>query len=215
MALANYTFICDQVLVGASITATSPIEGIGSFDVSLNANASGDWVLGYNAGLVKHCVDVKVLFQERSTQSSFYGLGIFVQSQGALGLTTNAYTGTLATGESASPLALQLAKGLITGQPANVTTTVTSPAHNTTAALGLRAEYNSTTGNVLVTVSYDPGPITTPVTSSYAFPGLVPLLAYNDTLSPYVTGVSFGLCGHISTGAPAQQLFDVLSVDTD
>lgn len=220
MALADFTFQTTNSSAAAAISGTSPLNGIGSADITVNANDSGDWVLGYTAGLDKNCVDIKAIFQQRNTQASFYTMGLFLQLQGAINVASSAYTCCLVSvsGGPGGSGRVVLRKGALTtaatDPTGNANYVVTTPALNVTFALGLRCEYVASTGDVYVTISYDPGPITTPVADDYAFPGLVVVNNFLDTSSPYTTG-TFGAFGNISTGAPTQQLFDVMKIDTD
>jgi hypothetical protein len=221
MSLAQFTF-ASEFAGGAAITTSSPIQGLASLDIVQNqvpAATIGKWILGYTAGLTKDCVDLKVLFQER-LPGGWQALGLFVQLQGAIALASSAYTACIPTGTAGGTGNLVLNKTTIsnaitdTGGLAN--TAVTRPTTTVTVAMGLRVERNPTSGNVLVSVSFDPGPISTPVASGYTFPGLVNQLTYVDVSSPYTTG-TFGIIGTASAElvGTIHLLADTLTVDTD
>ncbi len=221
MALADFTFDANGVDAASTITGSSPIQGAGSYDVVISLNSTVTWALCYTAGLTKDCVELKVLFQARnSAPGPDFGIGgIFAQMQGGPGISTSAYEVMFTGGTpgGASTLILNKATPLSSaGSGSGVASVaITLPALSGTGALGLRCEYNAGGNNVLLTASYDQGPITTPVSMSYDFPGLVPVLTYLDASSPYTTG-TFGLFGRCSGGfGTQQQIFDVLSVDTD
>lgn len=217
MALSDFTFVtatADGPPV-ATLSGTSPIEGVQSGLIQMVPNASNQWILYYTAGCTAECVDVKVLLRQNT--SRWQSMGICAKAQSA-GVGMSAYYAVLHDASFSTTGRLTINKGNLNGACTDTSglafADVPIPAATGVVALGLRCERDAASGNMYMTASYDPGPITIPVLSSYDFPGLTSQCTYLDAVSPYVTGVTLGLVGAIS-GPTVNMDFDVFVVDTD
>jgi hypothetical protein len=224
MALSDFTFLQSTSGATPTLTSSSPIQGSSSLLVQISINDSPSWILAYTAGLTKECVEARVLLRQNQSNvgAAFNNIGVFAQMQGAIALGSSAYyVGMHFDTFSAPAGTLTISKGPVnsslTGGGVKANAFVQFPAKNGVVAIGLRCELDATSGNVLLTALYDPGPISIPVLSTYDFPGLAPVASYLDATSPYTTG-TFGLAGQLPGGSvidPFRQTFDVLVVDTD
>jgi hypothetical protein len=219
MAFSQWTFSIEtSPSLTASLTSTTPLEESSSVIITAVDDVS-KWAFGYTPGLVKDCVYVKALFKTVSGGNTWNSLGIFAQSQGAFSTAANAYSMTIHNGLFGAAGPIVLHKGTLSAALQDNTgvsnATITIPASNVCVAMGLKCEHDTTSGNMFLTALFDPGPISIPVGSTYAFPGLASQCTYLDTASPYVTGVTFGIFGRNAAGATLTQKFDLIVVNTD
>lgn len=222
MAFADFTFtkFGGSNTAAATLSSVSPIQGIASLDIVGGASPEY-WIFAYTAGLVKPCQELKVLYRQTGG-SNFQPISICTQLQdaaGAITLSTVGYWASMSDNPFGIAGHLHLSKNTmangVQGLGAVATGVATYPTIGTVCALGLRVEYDATSGNVYMSLLYDPGPISFPVAADYDFSNMTIIANYLDAVSPYVTGVTFGIAGRPTIISGTEQFFDVLVVDTD